>query len=185
MKKLLIFTLVLGIGTLATAGLQISVNGVLEPVDSEITLEPSQEILLDVWTDAPIAPFSGHTWALVVSSLNGTITGGAAIPGPVGVNQVNGIVSENDTLVPPPGSDGIWGSCFNVTTTPVGDMGLVLVDQILFHCEGPLDAVVELYEVVENEPFANLMDTVIIHQIPEPASLALLGLGGLLLRRRK
>jgi hypothetical protein len=33
--------------------------------------------------------------------------------------------------------------------------------------------------------YANVIDIVTIHQVPEPASMLLLGLGGLLLRRRK
>ena len=43
--------------------------------------------------------------------------------------------------------------------------------------------VIELYTT--DFGTSELVDAVVIHQIPEPATIALLGLGGLLLRRRK
>ena len=49
------------------------------------------------------------------------------------------------------------------------------------HCEGIGDVIIEAYDWRTEE----LVDTLIIHQIPEPATIALLGLGGLLLRRKK
>jgi hypothetical protein len=56
-----------------------------------------------------------------------------------------------------------------------------LVDEIIFHCTGGGDTVLTLVtadlQVVE--------DIQIIHNIPEPMTIALLALGGLLLRRRK
>jgi hypothetical protein len=48
------------------------------------------------------------------------------------------------------------------------------------HCVGPEDVIVELVSLDSSTVY----DRLIIHQ-PEPATLALLGLGGLLLRRRK
>ena len=48
----------------------------------------------------------------------------------------------------------------------------------------PADAVIELWSTPDFVNFT-LEDTAIVHQIPEPASLALLGLGMLLLGRRK
>jgi hypothetical protein len=35
------------------------------------------------------------------------------------------------------------------------------------------------------EGYGSPQDTIIVHQIPEPTTMLLLGLGGLLLRRRK
>jgi hypothetical protein len=49
------------------------------------------------------------------------------------------------------------------------------------HCEfGPSDDTIILWSQDAEE-----LDRIVIHQIPEPATIALLGLGGLMLRRRK
>ena len=188
MKKLLVLMLVLGVASLASAGLQISVGGVPEPIDTEITLLPSETIELDIWTDADIGTYAGFDWALVVDYNYGSISGGATIPLPDGFNDIGGTAPNQDVPADDPLA-GIWGMMANFGD-PVA-AGTVLVDSIVFHCEAPGDAIVQLYAIESGVPFGpvsggNLMDQVIIHQdIPEPMTLALLGLGGLFLRRRK
>lgn len=193
MKKVLFLLLVFGLASVANAALQISVNGEPEPVNSEIILAPSDTLILDIWTDADIAPFVGHTWAIVCDTMEGTISGGVAIDlGADVINQINGRTEDAATVIPPPGEEGIWGSVFNLSGTGASiAQGTVIVDEILFHCElggtpqDPLDIVIGLYEVVEGQQMVEPMDTVIIHQIPEPMTVALLGFGGLLLLRRR
>ena len=191
MKKLLVLMLVLGIATLASAGLQISVGGVQEPIDSEIILAPSDTIELDIWTDADIGMFEAKTWALLVADkLVGTITGGTS---PVGyADPWPGDAATDNTamVIPQPYTGKAGGYLAGMSDNPLA--GAVLYDSFIFHCEGEGDAVIELWEMVntatlpdENYEMTTLLDTVIIHQIPEPMTMALLGLGGLFLRRRK
>ena len=191
MKKLLVLMLVLGVATLASAGLQISVGGVKEPVDTEIILNLSDTIELDIWTDTDVMPFQSENWALVVSGDYGTICGGVAAYTAAGVTNNVGPCADNADVMPDPPQDGVWGALANIspTYTPI-PADTTLIDSIIFHCEGPGDAVIQLYSIVSGEPFGDisggtLLDTVIIHQTPEPITMALLGFGGLFLRRRK
>jgi hypothetical protein len=53
-----------------------------------------------------------------------------------------------------------------------------------FHCSAPGDVTISLYNTMVGD-YETPDDVILIHQVPEPATIALLGLGGLLLRRRK
>ena len=182
MKKLVALMLVFGMASLASAGLQISVNGDPDPVDTEIWLDYSETLELDIWTDADIPMFAGHLWMLVVDTTTATITGGQ---GTVGGSTVTG-PAPGVGVIPPAGMAGMWGNVFNLDMTPIPG-GTVIADGLILHCElQNVDAVVQLWEVIEDVGVGVLYDQVIIHQIPEPATMALLSLGGLfLLRRRK
>jgi len=187
-KKILALMMVFGIASVANAGLQISVNGNQDPIDSEITLLPSEELVLDIWIDAPIDPFTGYTWAIVADTSLATISGGVPVSQSVAVNQVNGPTQEAAAVIPPEGHEGIWGSMFNVDSSPHGTPGETMVDEIILHCEAKGDVTVGLWEnIPDGEPFGwdTVTDTVTIHQVPEPATIALLGLGGLFLVRRR
>lgn len=189
MKKLLVLVLVLAMASAANATLQISIDGDPEPTESEYELSPSETIEMDIWTDAAIPPFGQFVWAMVVDTDDGTLSGGAPIWAnlPAGTAAaVTGATEDNDSVIPPTGMQGIWGNIANVgsTFTTIA-AGTVLFDSIVFHCERMVDATIELYLVTEDVQMSNPIDSVIIHQIPEPATIMLLGLGGLLLRRRK
>jgi hypothetical protein len=182
--------LVFGVASIANAGvLQISVDGDPNPINSEIELKPGETVVLDILTVGDIGVFESHNWALVVDSAFGSISGGVALVQP-GVNQMGGIAPDPDSdVLPDEPLAGVWGIMSNTTFSPIAD-GTVFVDQIEFKCVGEGDAVIQLYEMVSGVPFPSqggtLMDEVIIHQIPEPMTIALLGFGGLLaLRRRK
>ena len=187
MRNLVILMLVLGLASVASATLQISVDGDPEPIDSEIFLLPSEIAILDIWTDADISPGVGEVyWALVCRTADGTISGGIVVPP---YDTEPGIVIYPDPVangVPglPQGANGVWGGISLtgvISLIPAGD---VIYDDIEFHCEwAPNDVVIELYTT--DFGTSELVDAVVIHQIPEPATIALLGLGGLLLRRRK
>jgi hypothetical protein len=124
--------------------------------------------------DAPFMGAPGMGW--VTADL-----GRAEIAGPatidVGGNQIPGhwIIYEYGYDPEPM----MWWAIEN--TQPGG--GNTLAGDLLritLHCSGLGDVVVTVWDTDGVEPLA----TAIIHQIPEPASLLLLGLGGLFLRRK-
>ena len=186
MKKLLIFMLVLGMASLVNAlptSLQISVDGVEEPIDSDIWLLPTETIELDIWTTAEIYSEGGLEgyFVIAVDSGYGSLSGGLlAAPWTETSNSMYGAGSGNSYLTPP--EQGILGAIGTLLSEGNGMTGTIF-DSIIFHCEAPGDAYVNLYWT--DFSTLGLLDTVIIHQIPEPMTVLLLGLGGLFLRRRK
>ena len=185
MKKFLIFVLVLGMASMASAVLQISVHNnppggetwdPMNPADSEITVLPSHYLMIDIWTTTTINSGVGEGYFLLgLTATKGTLSGGDSMwPAEGGVNYYSGM---GTGFLPP---EEVGDLATVATFSPITG---VVFDHIIFHCEGPGDAVLHLYEDAFGTP--GVIDTVIIHQIPEPATIALLGLGSLLLRRRK
>jgi len=182
MKNVLIVFTVLAMASAANAALLISVNGVIDPPDTSITLKPSEHAVIDI---------------------RGADTGETTPPGAfyLGVSVGNlGLLSVDNAVVLYPGNKAdiymendpgiaamlevdnpyVHVELTDVSTNPPPLNGR-LADLIDFHCTGqPGDVLLKLF----NGDGA-LMDSQIIHQIPEPITFALLGLGGLFLRRRK
>ena len=176
--------LVLGMASLANATLQlaISVDGDDDPLDSEYTIAPSEHLELDIHgsTDAGESVY----WMMLVKDAEGTITGGNAAAG--SLSSIFPAYYTVDSM----GYMGIDSEVYNGISGSIADVGAiagpVLVDLIDFHCEAPGDATVELWTGASDSTGAyTLVDTAVIHQIPEPMTMVLLGLGGLFLRRRK
>jgi len=189
MKKLLILMLVLGVTSTANAWLQISVGGNPDPVDSQITIQPSQHLVLDIWTNVNIGPSLNETdWALVCTTSLGSIKGGVIVEpyrSDTSLTITIGDDAVNNGLMPvPEGTNGVWGGIYSFGT--VIQAGSKIYDEIDFHCEALGDVTLLLYRINPDWSLGQLMDSVVIHQvIPEPATMLLLGLGGLFLRRRK
>jgi hypothetical protein len=133
--------------------------------------------MLDIWTTTEISSGVGEGYFLLgVLPAKGTLTGGVSLwPLETGVQYYSGL---GTSYLPV----GEVGDLITVATfTPITG---VVFDQIMFHCESLGDAVINLYSTDWTTP--TLIDSVVIHQVvPEPVTIALLGLGGLFLRRRK
>jgi hypothetical protein len=198
MKKLLVVLLVLAMATAANAaitGLVISVNGQIDPPETSISMFPSDYAVIDVHgTDG--TAMNPQLFLLVVGP--GKIAGGVIL---YGVGGLKGYYDEEAKLAEwemtheeavafmadpengwgvPGVTDFSYMSIVTTSTPPEPTIGK-LVDEIMFHCVGPGDVTLMLFDA----DTLTVVDTQVIHQIPEPATMLLLGLGSLLLRRRK
>ena len=206
MKKLLILMLVLGLASAANAvivgsyTLQVSSSPSaayvpsewVDAVDSEITLLPSDNLWIGVHNS--IAGVPGATQM-------GTFVLGIAQPavGPSDTSWTGGVLVYKPPLVlnaPEPtnlyeGIQDFYGDgsliidfwVLQLTDgNPASMQGIGVLDAKELHCDfGPSEDLIVLIDATTGA----IIDQVLIHQLPEPMTIMLLGLGGLLLRRRK
>lgn len=212
MKKFLVLMLVLGLASAATAAIvntqalvQITINGVVpDPVGGyDWVLDPSDWIELDI----DLAPDYGTdgfdldleiigTGSLVIAPLpeypNVPVTDPLVNATVAGWSMIGTYKLEYDSS----GVTRYFAGAWPGFEDPAYGR---LLGGLIFHCDGPGDVIIRLTSrdtlnlidplgVKTAYPQAEAGDVIgeiLIHNTPEPATLALLGLGGLFLRRRK
>lgn len=186
MKKILVLMVLLGVVVSANASLKVVVKdpddglppnaGWAEWENSKLNINPSDELYIGFADDTvgvPAAVEVGDVFYLGISEGPGVMDLSMANAlGGLSLSTVNDAQLAADL--------GIQNN-FAMATVEDDPVSSMLVYNILFHCEGPGD--VTFLAIDEN--FLTV-DTQVIHQVPEPASLALLGLGSMFfLRKRK
>jgi hypothetical protein len=165
MKKLLAVLFIAALVSMAQATiLELSFNGQL--VD-EAAMNPSEIAIIDVHASA--VDGNAEFWLEILGQ---------------GIFEGNGVVFS------PPAPKGVVADDFGYGLTyiyfrieapdPSFQPGDGVWYEVPFHCEGPETVVINLWD----GNYAEILDTLVITQ-PEPMTVALLGLGGLFLRRRK
>jgi len=184
MKKLIVLSLMLGIASVANATiLQLSVDGVTNgDATQEITINVCDYVVIDIHGPAD-SPLLGY----IIIEEDGGEDGGEWVDG--SYNEVNYPVvhaAAGDMAGVVAYTESGWGDGYEVTAdyTPYSSIEDGLWFEFLFHCT-KMDETVTISLWDDDLGYETPVDTIIIHQIPEPMTIALLGLGGLLLRRRR
>jgi hypothetical protein len=202
MKKVLVVLMVLSMVSMANAALTISVNGTNDPPDTQINLLPSQSVIIDIQGNGmDLSPIV--LYLVVTPGTSGNISAGGIVMGNLDVAKSEYSYTTDAgrlNLLSMMGYDVASGTALYVnavSTLPVYNYDGKIADEIVFHCDAVGESLLTLltplwvitgYDDDYNEYGhfeATVWDTQQIHQIPEPITMALLGLGGLLLRRRK
>ena len=181
MKKILVLTLVLGMAAMANATLTMTTT-----YDGS-DLAPGDTFTIDINEDAMMFPIVSETLAVIVSDTTlADVYGGTAMEA---ANAADKILIWDDMSSPGWAEDagvamniGILGGVYPAPP-------YVVFDNIMFECLGDGDVMLMFVTGVlgptDEYIVGQVLAEVMVSQIPEPMTLALLGLGGLFLRRRK
>ena len=204
MKKLVLLLMVLGLatGAYALTGIELSVNGAIDGAGNVTEIHDflvCDFLEIDIhgpaaldWMgyifirDADATPGgAGGEWGDDIGPFlplcssyyfDGALEGYPGYPDIMDPNAGD-TASVNRAEVP------TFGYGYEVTAAQgEGDVPGGEQFRFLFHCCEEVDVYIDLWDAGD---LTGPQDTILIHQIPEPATLVLLGLGGLFLRRRK
>jgi hypothetical protein len=197
MKKLvLMLMLVFGMTSLASAHFIFTVNGELQP--AEVTLVPCQVIELDLELSEDEYT-SGYDLYYTLSNAKAElIVNGTQRPELGDLSDIEFPVEFDfqGKVVQQPSPQMVEIAAGQLMSDPVGGPG-ILMKELYLHClelgDLTLTISVAAYTDIGTDPLnlevipdGTVLHTLTIYQVvPEPATIALLGLGGLLLRRRK
>jgi hypothetical protein len=198
--------MVLSMVTMANAALRISVNGQVDPPDSTVFMLPSETVTIGIVGVLP-QPGNYTLWLIANPIGVANLSGG----GIVWSHQdtvlsdfiyYSGTNEAHIAMLRGPGmgfdvDSGLFIAAFS-SAAPTPDYDGTIADNIVVHCNNWCDVKLTLLHVIEYETgevdenfnpifeySPEVFDTQVIHAIPEPMTLGLLGLGGLFLRRRK
>jgi hypothetical protein len=207
MKKLFSVLLVLALCGIASADVTYYLTD--SAGNSEITLTPSDTVTLYLWyTGDSIISFNTQIIGTGPGTLTATVGNASDWDPPVAMPNItaagrtiayDGVqvaldMTDPEYPVPIPNSYKVTGSA---DSGMLGKGNPTALAFVLFHCDSasPPDVVITLIDVTTYDTSWNqvgvdvlpapIMNGMIIHQIPEPATIALLCLGGLLLRKKK
>jgi hypothetical protein len=184
MKRIMVVLMVLSMATVANAVLRITVDGAIDLPDTSICLLPSETAMIGVWGDG-LTPTPQDSYIIIEGPA--VVSGGAITYG--GLGSSLDLYTDDDTYIPWMVSEGFntnqayYYVLIDMVTTTQLPLAGQMIDGILLHGEGMGDVVITM-GMVYDEGWT-IFDTQVIHQIPEPMTMAVLGLGGLFLRRRK
>jgi hypothetical protein len=196
MKKLLALFLVLGMASWANAFvIDISVNGQWDIPDTAIYLTPSEEVIIDLhMTDNTGWPSGGQGTILFVTG-NGSLDGSMA----TGWESTSYVDTKDDGTYEAykSGLEGLgYTNITDIAVVTIFDAGAtpgdtpanstILLDDVVFHCTDwdPDEGMTTVWLLNVDMP-TEVYSSQQIHQLPEPMTVALLGLGGLFLLRRR
>jgi hypothetical protein len=203
MKKLLVLFLVFGMASMANASLvELWIVSRGPAPDQTVPIDPTKEITIEPseWIDIDLIYTADDAFSYPLDNLSVQITAvGAATLDMTALTNTGLPVWSQDPIFSPgvtenvPGKDYYLQYSVGMDGTGMMNDGAA-IDHILLHCdEYPGDVTVAMVDYV----FAGagtvdwsmlpmrFGDPLIVHQIPEPMTVVLLGLGGLLLRRRR
>jgi hypothetical protein len=192
-KSLLILAMVTVAATCSRAAITISFNGEVDP-EIDVYIDPGATATLGFVADGADEYRPLHLALLVQGP--GSISGGTLfydwfLSEYVELEQAAGSVGmTNDEFLESfsgysgyPGLTDYAHVFFASHPDDIHPLEGILLGDIEFRCEGPGDVILSL--VLDGHGIEAVYDTQVIHQLPEPAALLLLGLGASVLRKRR